>query len=442
MNKDFVASVSTSSSLTSATINTLDFTSFTTDQQQQWRSSTPRSTAALPQNQHSFTQDFQLFASPETLHRVSPTASRAQAISSTAPNSHRFSQARHLSLSSRVSPIQSCQSPSLGHFHSSINHRSFSSPALPNQQRLQKQSLRQLAHLHTLPPVPPFDSTPSVTRRNNSAPTVPQGTNHQHFIHRPKPLTFVPGSMASVFDITFLPGSDLLASQDDFLDFGTNFQPTNYTPVSDMTPNDGTISPSELFKDDSIIMSAPPSTAFPNLSTPDSGYLESPAMASSGLNTSPLEDGLLDSQLNFAELDSMAPLFPQDGFDQFAQPPMPGPIKPSFGASASMSSASASPMVRQKSSPGRPPSIPFTHGRKHSDTCGISKSSSKSRSKVLPEIKIDSDDDRETAKRKKNTAAARKSRQRKQEAAEAAEAEIQRLRAIIFRLGGDPDAGV
>ncbi|EXJ86038.1 hypothetical protein A1O1_06407 [Capronia coronata CBS 617.96] len=251
--------------------------------------------------------------------------------------------------------------------------------------------------------------------------------------------------MSTVFDTTFLPGGEFLASQGDFLDFDTNFQPTNYTAVSGMTSNDGTVSPSDLFKDDSIIMSAPPSTAFPNLSTPESGYLESPAMASSGLNTSPLEDGLLDSQLNFAELDNMAPLFPQNGFDQFAQQLMstdPAPTKPSFSAVKSQPSASPSPMVRQKSSPGRPPSMPFAHGHKLSESYGINKSSSKSRSKTLPEIKIDSEDDKETAKRKKNTAAARKSRQRKQEAAEAADAEIQRLRAIIYRLGGDPDAEV
>ncbi|KAJ4535405.1 General control protein [Exophiala dermatitidis] len=261
-----------------------------------------------------------------------------------------------------------------------------------------------------------------------------------------QPLTFSSVDMSTLFDTTFLPGGDLFASQDEFLDFGTNFQPTGYTAATDaaLTPNDGTVSPTDLFRDDSIIMSAPPSTAFPNLSTPESGYLESPAMASSGLNTSPLEDGLLDGQLNFAELDSMAPLFPQDGCDQFAQQPVqtePMPPKSSFSSVNSQSaSKTASPMVRQKSSPGRPPSIPFTHGRKHSETHGISKSSKPRKS--LPEITIDSEDDKETAKRKKNTAAARKSRQRKQEAAEAAEAEIQRLRAIIYRLGADPDAGI
>ncbi|KIV79872.1 hypothetical protein PV11_07413 [Exophiala sideris] len=243
--------------------------------------------------------------------------------------------------------------------------------------------------------------------------------------------------MSTAFDSLFLSGGDMFASQDDFFNFEATYQPTNFTAVnSGVLAKDGTVSPTELFRDDSMVMSAPPSSAFPNLSTPDSGYLESPAMPSSGLNTSPLEDGLLDGQLNFSELDSMAPLFPQDSFDQFAQPLMTAahtkdhtPIKTSPAAS----------MGRQKSSPGRPPSVPFSHGRKHSDAHGISKSS-KSR-KPLDEIKIDSEDDRETAKRKKNTAAARKSRQRKQQHMEAAESEIQRLRAMVYRLGGDPDDG-
>jgi len=54
-------------------------------------------------------------------------------------------------------------------------------------------------------------------------------------------------------------------------------------------------------------------------------------------------------------------------------------------------------------------------------------------------IEITSEDDKETAKRKKNTAAARKSRERKNNKTELDEAEIQRLRAIIYGLGHDPD---
>jgi hypothetical protein len=234
------------------------------------------------------------------------------------------------------------------------------------------------------------------------------------------------------FDNMFLPQSDAIASGDGF-DY--NFDDTAT----------GTISPAELMRADSYIMSNPPSTAFPNLSTPDSSYLESPAMASSGLNTSPMDNGLLDSTLDFSQLDAMAPLFPPD-MDQFGEQLVDE--KPhrdaSFTSLKSQSTRSASnngsPMVRQKSSPGRPPA-PYPanvpHIRKHSESSGISK---KVVRKDLPEIAIDSEDDKETAKRKKNTAAARKSRQRKLEMNEAMEAEINRLRGIIFRLGGDPDA--
>ena len=201
------------------------------------------------------------------------------------------------------------------------------------------------------------------------------------------------------------------------------------------SPNGGTVSPSELMRQDSFVMSNPPSTAFPNLSTPDSGYLESPAMASSGLNTSPMDDALLDGTLNFSELDSMPPLFPQTSYDQFSQLPSDKlHASSSFTSVNSRPSAGNSPMVRQKSSPGRPPAT--FHARKLSDTAGINKAKSR---KTLPEIKVDSEDDKDVAKRKKNTAAARKSRQRKMEITEAMEAEIQRLRQMVYRLGGNPD---
>jgi hypothetical protein len=234
------------------------------------------------------------------------------------------------------------------------------------------------------------------------------------------------------FDSMYLPGSEM-ASGGVF-----DFSPADFSNVP------GTISPSELMRTDSYVMSNPPSTAFPNLDTPNSSYLESPALASSGLNTSPLDNGLLDSTLNFDELDGMDPLFPPD-LDQFGQPMVadkPAPVSFTSVSSTRSTSSNASPMVRQKSSPGRPPApypanVPHPHSRKHSESAGISK---KTLRKNLPEIEVHSEDDKETAKRKKNTAAARKSRQRKVEMNEAMEAEINRLRAVIIRLGGNPDA--
>jgi len=158
-------------------------------------------------------------------------------------------------------------------------------------------------------------------------------------------------------------------------------------------------------------------------------------MANSSLGTTPLEDGFLDGQLNFADLESMQPLFPQNSLDEFASMPLEPPTHTSSFASVNSRHAQTS-MERQKSSPGRPPTQP-AHARKRSETCGISKAPRPR--KQLPEIQVDSDDDKETAKRKKNTAAARKSRQRKADGLEAVESEVQRLRALLIRNGLDPD---
>ena len=232
----------------------------------------------------------------------------------------------------------------------------------------------------------------------------------------------------SVFDhIDFQGGFHGDASLD-FLD--TSFG--SAVPDSPQQAHPATVSPTELFIDEAI-MSAPPSAAFPNFATPGSEFLDSPDFTSSGLNTTPMLDGALDSELDMTKLDAMPSLFPEMSYDQFdAQPAIMQ--SNSFGSLSDLPTQ-PSPMVRQKSSPGRPPIV---HDRKASLSAGITKANQKPR-KELNEIVIESDDDKETAKRKKNTAAARKSRMRKQETMGAMAAEISRLRAIIEALGADPD---
>ncbi|KAF7846008.1 hypothetical protein BT93_L5612 [Corymbia citriodora subsp. variegata] len=184
-----------------------------------------------------------------------------------------------------------------------------------------------------------------------------------------------------------------------------------------------TVSPSEIF-DDFGITSAPASTAFPPLDTPQLSYMGS---TSSSFEPTPL-DGYLDIDLD-GEADPT--MFPD--LESFGEPLV---AQNSFGLLTDLHSAPApSPMVRQKSSPGRPPIV---HDRKASLSAGIAKAYQKPR-KDLPEITVDNEDDSVTAKRKKNTAAARKSRARKQETMSAMAAEIARLRAIVASLGADPD---
>ena len=418
MNKELSASRVSSSSLSPATIPQTFFTSFTTDNQQTWRHTPPLSTAtAANQQQHSFNQDFQLFDTESEIPRTLLNSSRGPATASTLPNRNTH---RHLSLNTRAAQVSS---PSIGH-NSTNNHRSYSSPALYPQHRLHH---RQLSRLSQLPPVPAFSQQ---LNQNKTQTILPRTSATGMAITTPHSHTLThnfPGTMSNEFDSMFLPRGGVPAG-DAIMDFHNDF--------TDFSGNTGTISPHDLMREDSLIMSNPPSTAFPNLSTPDSGYLESPALASSGLNTSPMDDALLDGTLDFGDLESMPPLFPQSSYDQFSQLPSDKlHASSSFTSVNSRPSTGSSPLVRQKSSPGRPPAT--FHARKFSETAGINKP--KPAKKYLPEIAVNSEDDKETAKRKKNTAAARKSRQRKMEITEQMEAEIQRLRGIVYRLGGNPD---
>ena len=223
-----------------------------------------------------------------------------------------------------------------------------------------------------------------------------------------------------LFDSTFFSqGDDVLVSPDNTMIFANDVPASSWTSINQgQASSTGTVSPTELSLEPSLTMSAPSSTAFPNLSTPGSNLLDSPwAHNSSSLDTSPLHpDGHLDSGLDGADWAGQ-PLFSNDPtLDPFAQTQVSKDITSEFTES--------SPMVRQKSSPGRP----VGSGRKHSDVAGVKPSKAR---KPLPEIIIDENEDKDVAKRKKNTAAARKSRERKLERAQEQDAEIARLSDLI-----------
>lgn len=245
--------------------------------------------------------------------------------------------------------------------------------------------------------------------------------------------------MSTTFDNMFLPEGDSFDSADNMMGFGYSdgaFTAINGSTATHSPDTPRTVSPQELVNH-SMAMSAPSSTAFPPLSTPGSAYFESPFMDSSSLDTSPMIDGALDATLDFT--DFSMPLFPQDGSDMYAKSSNDVNATTSFTSTGaeSTSASSASPMVRQKSSPGRPGTSGSIHGhaRKHSAAAGVKPSKAR---RPLDAIVISEVDSREDAKRKKNTAAARKSRQKRQETQELLEAEVQRLRELVESLGGDP----
>jgi Basic region leucine zipper len=437
------ASKRRSSSTSPATIFPFDYTSFNTDYQATWPHQSPSQFAsASPVSQNSFHQDFELFGPAPAIQPTPLRPSRAPATSTTAPNQTPFSNHRHLSLSS--------QYQSVGPTSTSIINRSNSNPSVQKPQlfasnavsspRLQQQS-------RTRPPVPPFHSKSTGTvhsqinqsglpRQTHSTSSIPQGEFYPFASASGQSLIASSPTDMNLFDDISLPtGGEGLDSSNlfsDNMDYSSSWTAINTTGAGQTSSNTGTVSPKDIMND-SIAMSAPSSTAFPNLSTPGSGYLESPYLGNSSLDTSPMNgDGALDADLDFSGYSSLFP----DANDQYNKP---AHANTSF-TSASSGYNAASPMVRQKSSPGRPPSS--AHGRKHSTTSGVKPSKL---NKPLPDIVLDPHDTKEDMKRKKNTAAARKSRQRKMETADALHADNERLREdnerlkqLVYSLGGSP----
>jgi Basic region leucine zipper len=437
-----------------ATIPPFDFTSFITDYQTSWpHQSPPQLASAPPLSQNSFQQDFELFGPAQATQLTAPQHSRAQATSITAPNQQTsFTNHRHLSLNSQY---QSAGHPSTSYINRSNSNPPAQKPHLFASDAASSTTLHQ--HQRTRPPVPPFHSHSTGTLHSQINNNHNNNHNSQHRIHstsrstpqgeyhlsdsatRPS-LNEYSLDMNLFDEITLPTQGDMLDSSstmysDSSLDFVSSWTAINGSGTAQTTSNTGTVSPKDIMND-SIAISAPSSTAFPNLSTPGSGYLESPYLGNSSLDTSPMNaDGALDADLDFSGYTSLFP----DANDQFN--------KANVHANTSFTSVSSayngtSPMVRQKSSPGRPSSS--THGRQHSVTSGVRPSK---QNKPLPDIVLDPNrDTKEDLKRKKNTAAARKSRQRKLESAEALQTEnerlneeISRLKQIVYSLGGSPD---
>jgi hypothetical protein len=228
-----------------------------------------------------------------------------------------------------------------------------------------------------------------------------------------KILTHDPDFVTSFdgLDADFGAGFD--ASGDFGWDTGTNFTAVN-NGTGTGTTSASTVSPKDLFND--FMGSAPPSTAFTNLTSPDIGA--SPYMASS-TEVSPLFTNNEDLSADAA---SWYPLFP-DASDSTskAAPPMER-----NDSNVTEVSSGDSPLVldehnfRRKSSnaTGASPA----HGR-HSSISGVKP---RRRKAPLPPITVDSGD-KIAVKRARNTLAARESRQRKLDHLASLEARIKEL---------------
>ena len=176
-------------------------------------------------------------------------------------------------------------------------------------------------------------------------------------------------------------------------DFSATNEPFDATTSYDSSY---TVSPQDV-----LIDSAPPSSVFSSLTTPENGYLESPQTY---INNSPNELELDDDP------DLWPTLFPETEEQHHKH-----------GAHSSPEKIHTAPAMSRTTSSGQLASRDSHQGRM-SARSGVSKR----RTQPLPPIKVD-ETDTVAVKRARNTLAARKSRQRRMEKTEDLESEVQRL---------------
>lgn len=210
---------------------------------------------------------------------------------------------------------------------------------------------------------------------------------------------------------------------DGAVDFSPHFESIN-DPAPPQTPNLQTVSPKDLMVES---MSAPPSGAFTDLTTPGTSAFDSPYTANS-TETSPLF-----AEESFAEDSDKWPSL----FDPIEEETNTGPVSHFTGASPS-TTYTAPKMSRNDSSPGQSSSRSSHQGR-HSMTSGVA---SKRRDKPLPAITVEDPSDTVAMKRARNTMAARKSREKRMERTDQLvnqvtqlEAEVEHWKNIAISMG-------
>ncbi len=199
--------------------------------------------------------------------------------------------------------------------------------------------------------------------------------------------------------------------------YDTVFKSPHFTTINEPGgENQVTVSPKDLFHDPST--SAPPSTAFTNLTSP-SLFGESPDLLDS-FETSPL---FTNSDDFGAGNDAWYPLFPGASGSNDESPPSDHvELNNSSPFTATVEASS----IRRKSSAGQSPSARGAY--KHSSISGVNP---RKRDKPLPPIVVEDPNDTTAMKRARNTAAARKSRQKKVQKFEELEKEIEDLKAEV-----------
>jgi hypothetical protein len=367
------------SSSSPTTTTTFDFTSSTTASQSPWLSSPAPHASRQPLNQPStdyahLQTDFVLYDQPaQVIQRPQRAPSVPQA-------QHSFNNGQHFYANSAPSSTTGFQQPQL--------------------QQLQR------------PPVPLFSSSSN----NLSQLSIPDmaGTVHRPR-HRPQPKLTHTADLNSNNSFDSNMGSGI--GHTHAFDMSPWEAPVSaFTSINDPSAagSTRTVSPKDIFND--VLGSAPPSTAFTNLTSPDIG--ESPYL--DNYDQSP---GIFAGDAVMAS-DNWFSLFPEDDIKVAA------PVAPDLERTVSSTS-----MARSSSSSTNSPIIlDGSHRRKSSvngsPALNASITKSRRRKGVLPPIAVDPSD-KVALKRARNTLAARDSRQRKFELVQTLEQRTKELEAEV-----------
>ncbi|KAI9699034.1 MAG: hypothetical protein M1836_003223 [Candelina mexicana] len=417
-----------SSSRSTETIPNYDLTSFITDHHQQWPSQLPphRLTPSSQDFNQIPAEDFVLFPSSTAHHSARSPVERGPTTTRAVPNqtfqatSHGHPQ-RNSNQSSSVASVQnprvaeiiqgtghSISSTSFNRFSPSVQKEQFYASSAPSSSL----ALQQQQHSSTRPPVPLFSSNSTGRISVKMATTdTHQGTDPSLRLPRSFRFQLTYVDMDNFFDLSTGFGGE--AAQEAH-GFDTIFKSPHFTTINDpAADNQVTVSPQDLFHDPSA--SAPPSTAFTNLTSP-SIFDESPELLDS-FETSPLFANDNDPG---AGGDKWFSLFPSNSSAN-DESPLNDHVE--LVDSSTFSATVETNSTRRKSSNGNSP--PSGRGSyKHSSISGVS---AKKRDKPLPPIVVEDPNDTIAMKRARNTAAARKSRQKKVEKFEEQEQKIQDL---------------
>lgn len=442
-----------------ATIPPHDYQSFVTDTSQKWLSQPQSPRLPTPAtNTISFSDqdsDFVLFPSPATIRAPSTTRRNTdfvRATSHTVPNqrlgqTYTGHQQQHYQprrnttqqFSTSVSPSQNLRVSGVvqgtGSLSSSpsMQQQHYNSPTGQQQRFYANSAPSSTTVLHqqsprTRPPVPLFSTSTGNIHQQNMSTMAPshayEGTSSSSSLDgssSPEPeLTITPSDVSSENMFNFIHNNDFTSAPDATdglfdasMDYDSHFEPIN-DPAPAQMPNQQTVSPQDLMVDS---MSAPPSGAFTDLTTPGTSAFDSPYIANS-TETSPLfaEESFGDDP------DKWPSLF--EPFD--AETTNTGHLTHFAGAGLSPTNT-APKMSRNDSSPGESSSRSSHQGR-HSLASGVMP---KRRDKPLPAITVEDPSDTVAVKRARNTMAARKSRERRVERVEQLVSQVTQLEAEV-----------